>query len=148
MRRTFGLSSRVELSNLNALVKAAQYAVRGKIVHRSDELNAMLKKGKKLPFQQIISCNIGNPHALRQKSLSYIRDVVSLVVNPSLAERASFPPDVVERAQKYLASFPDIGAYSESQGMYSVREEVSQFLLERDGYPSDPNSIFLTNGAS
>lgn len=41
-----------------------------------------------------------------------------------------------------------MGAYTESQGIYTVREDVSKFLLERDGYPSDPNDIFLTNGAS
>ena len=41
-----------------------------------------------------------------------------------------------------------IGAYSESQGIYAVRKEVSEFITERDGFQADPNDIFLTNGAS
>ena len=55
-----------------------------------------------LPFDKIISCNIGNPQALEQKNLSFIRDVLSLVINPNLKLRAAFPADVIERAEKYL----------------------------------------------
>ena len=35
-------------------------------------------------FDNIIKCNIGNPQALQQKPLSFIRDVLSIMVNPSL----------------------------------------------------------------
>lgn len=87
---------------------------------------------------------------MQQPALSYIRDVLSLVINPSLAEKSkkAFKPDVIERAQKYLKALPDVGAYTESQGIGAVRDEVCQFLLERDGFKADPNNIFLTNGAS
>lgn len=143
------MTARVAIETISAAVKEASYAVRGPIVARSAELARQLKNPNSgLKFDTIISCNIGNPHALQQKSLSYIRDVLSLVLNPSLLDRASFPADVQARARKYLAALPDVGAYSESQGILAVREEVSQFLLERDGYESNPNEIFLTNGAS
>lgn len=41
-----------------------------------------------------------------------------------------------------------MGAYSNSQGIQSVREEVAEFITERDGYPASADQIFLTNGAS
>ena len=143
------MTTRIEIDTINSLVKKAQYAVRGAIVTRSNELSKQLSYiDHGLPFQDIISCNIGNPHALNQKSLSFIRDVLSLVINPSLAERATFPADVIKRANKYLSSVPSLGAYTDSQGILSVREEIVEFLRERDGHVGDPHNIFLTNGAS
>ena len=100
------------------------FKVRGAIVSRSMELDKQLKSGKSLPFDKIISCNIGNPQALEQKNLTFIRDVLSLVINPSLEFRTTFPGDVIERAKKYLSAIPNAGAYTESQGISVVREEV------------------------
>ena len=145
------ISSRISADTINQNVKNASYAVRGPIVSRSMEINQALKSkdgNKTYPFKKVIACNIGNPHALGQKSLTFVRDVLSMVVNPSLIETPLFPNDAVQRAKKYLESAPDVGAYTESQGILSIREEVSQFLERRDGYPSNPNDIFLTNGAS
>lgn len=51
-------------------------------------------------------------------------------------------------AHKYLDGIPSLGAYSESQGIAEVRQDVADFLTERDGYAGNPNNIFLTNGAS
>lgn len=115
---------------------------------KSQELGEALKAGNALPFNKIISCNIGNPQALEQKPLSFSRDVLSLVMNPSLKDRVKFPADVVAKAERYLSTIPGLGAYTESQGIITVREDVSKFLEQRDGYPSDPKDIFLTNGAS
>ena len=118
-------------------------------MQRSAELAEQLKSGKSnLPFDKIIPCNIGNPHSLGQKPMSYARDVISLAINPSLKDRATFQPDVIARAEKYLTGIPGLGAYSESKGIISVREEVASFLEQRDGYAADPQNIFLTNGAS
>ena len=140
---------RIEKSTISSLVKAASYAVRGPIVTRSMELKEALTKTNTLPFKAVVSCNIGNPHSLEQKPLSFIRDVVSVVVNPSLKGRASFPPDVIERADRYLAGLTGgAGAYTESQGIPAVRADVAAFLEQRDGYKADPANIFLTNGAS
>ena len=81
--------------------------------------------------------------------MSFMRDVLSLVVNPSLADRGvPFKADVKARAAKYLAAVSSIGAYTESQGIRVVRDEVAAFLQARDGHRADPDNIFLTNGAS
>jgi aspartate/methionine/tyrosine aminotransferase len=145
-------ASRISGKSISQNVKNASYAVRGPIVSRSMEISNALKTqergSSKYPFERVISCNIGNPHALGQGSISFVRDVLSMVVNPSLLSASLFTTDAVERAKKYLSSAQCVGAYSESQGFLSVREEVSEFLERRDGYPSDPNDIFLTNGAS
>eukprot|EP01039_Chlorochromonas_danica_P004293 gene4293-4713_t len=144
-------TSRITIDTISPLVKAASYAVRGKIVARAGQLAQQLKSNpESLPFKKIVACNIGNPHSLQQPPLSFTRDVLSLVLNPSLKERAKFAPDVVSRAEKYLNSLNGcgLGAYSESQGIAAVREEISRFLEERDGFASDPADIFLTNGAS
>ena len=96
--------SRLLLSTLNRHVKAAQYAVRGPIVQRSGELAIKLQdKSNNLPFTEIIACNIGNPQSLKQQPLSYIRDVLSILINPSLKTRATFAPDVLSRSTKYSA---------------------------------------------
>lgn len=29
-----------------------------------------------------------------------------------------------------------------------VRDSIAKFITERDGYPSDPSNIFVTDGAS
>lgn len=145
------MTSRITVDTINPLVKAASYAVRGRVVQRAGQLAQQLKTNPtSLPFNNIVACNIGNPHSLQQKPLSFPRDVLSLVLNPELKSRASFAPDVIRRAEKYLTCLngAGVGAYSESQGIVSVREEVARFLEERDGYPASPADIFLTNGAS
>jgi len=137
------------LDTINENVKNARYAVRGPIVMRALELQRKLADPSfSLPFTNIVSCNIGNPQALGQQPLSFIRDILSIVVNPSIVSRATFPNDVLLRAKSYLNSIPSVGAYSESQGLLSVRDEVAKFLERRDGYASSTDDIFLTNGAS
>lgn len=143
------MQSRIEASTISGLVKAASYAVRGPIAIKSLELAAQLSKGNaNLPFDKIIACNVGNPHALGQKPLSFSRDVLSIVMNPSLKNRAVFADDVIRKADRYLSSIPGMGSYTDCQGIVAVREDISKFLEERDGYPSEPTDIFLTNGAS
>jgi alanine transaminase len=40
------------------------------------------------------------------------------------------------------------GAYTGSQGVLQFRQNVADFISERDGHPAYPGNIFLTNGAS
>lgn len=70
---------------------------------------------------------------------------------PELIKTAAgaFPGDVIQRAQSTLAQIPGgLGAYSHSQGIPMVRKTVAKFIENRDGYPADPEDIFLYNGAS
>jgi len=138
------------LDGVSPTVKAAEYAVRGRLLDRSVELSALLAAGASLPFSQIVRCNIGNPQALGQKPLSFVRRVLSLLMNPELLEAPppAYPADVIARAKLYAAAVPSVGAYSDSQGIAVVREHVAEFIASRDGFPSSPSDIFLTDGAS
>ena len=93
-------------------------------------------------------CNIGNPQALGQRPLSFVRQTLSLVMNPELLEDKVYAPDVRERAMEYLRSVPSAGAYSDSQGIGLVRQHVAEFIAARDGFPASADDIFLTDGAS
>ncbi|KYQ93252.1 alanine transaminase [Tieghemostelium lacteum] len=139
-------------------VISAQYAVRGELVIRAEAIGQQLVKQKKegiklLPFDDIVYCNIGNPQQLKQKPLSFFRQVVSLVENPDLLNNSLisqiYPSDVINRAKELLTSISGTtGAYSSSQGVPLILQSVADFIQRRDGHPSDPHDIFLTDGAS
>lgn len=66
----------LNIDDINPVVVAAQYAVRGELALRANALTEELKKGAtNLPFQDVVHCEIGNPQALDQKPLSFIRQV-------------------------------------------------------------------------
>ena len=131
------------VSSLSKAVIETEYAVRGPIVARAQELE---KQGK-----EIIYCNIGNPQALEQKPLTYLRQVLALCEYPELMEQGKnlFPEDTIETARMLLKGTKHgLGAYSESKGVRYIREAVAEFIHKRDGIPADPDAIFLTDGAS
>ncbi len=72
-------------SNINPKVKEAQYAVRGEIVARAKEIETDLKKGAKLPFDQVIYCNIGNPQQLGQVPITFFRQVLAICDYPNVS---------------------------------------------------------------
>lgn len=135
-------------ANMNQRLRRMDYAVRGEVVMRADELAAQGRK--------ILLTNIGNPHSVGQKPLSFFRQVLSLCdLPPHLgidhpAASNMFPQDALERARffhKIVGEF-GTGSYTASQGLTGVRQLVADFVAERDGHPADAGDIFLTNGAS
>ena len=153
-------SSLLSSSNLNPRVISAQYAVRGELVTKAEQMKLAIAKAKAdnkpspYPFPSIVHCNIGNPQELGQPPLVFHRQVLALAHYPAAAaERASaagtFAPDAIERAKSYLKEIPSTGAYTNSMGIRKVREEVAAFITARDGHPvPNPDAIFLTDGAS
>ena len=136
------VDGRLFLETMNPSVINAEYAVRGEVLLRANEVEK---------FRPVIYCNIGNPQSLGQKPLTFTRRVLSLLLNPEDLNRNDLPRDVIERAKKYLKMIKNgagVGAYSDSQGILGVREEVARFISRRDGYSASPDDIFLTSGAS
>jgi len=127
-----------------------KYAVRGAVVDKSLEMKSRLAKGEKLPFDEIILCNIGNPHAVQQKPITFYRQVAAGCMYPALCTGDTFPADVRARAQEYIAATGGngMGAYTGSTGLALVRKQVADFIEQRDGFPSDPEAIELHTGAS
>lgn len=153
---------------VNQNVLEMEYAVRGPIPQRAAEL---ARQGRRT-----IPCNIGNPQALGQRPISYYRQVLSLLEMPEridcerritalrqtspelfdgVAANAIVPEEVIDVAARLLDQLPTgVGAYTESAGFEPVRQAVVRFIDARDGVssgrgvPSDPDRVFLTNGAS
>jgi alanine transaminase len=59
-----------------------------------------------------------------------------------------YPNDAIQRAKEICGSVTSLGAYSHSKGIPFIRKHVAEFIEQRDGYPSDPECIYLTDGAS
>lgn len=153
---------------VNRNIMEMEYAVRGPIPQRAVELR---NQG-----MQTIPCNIGNPQALGQNPLTFYRQVLSLIEDPSKIERerkfnrlfGNLSPEdadlsvtdfisdyVLDLCDDFLKKAPSgLGAYTESSGPLFIREAVAAFIDNRDGVDdshgvkSDPASIFITNGAS
>src|SRR5438034_7566432 len=135
----------ISIKNLNPSLLTAEYAVRGPIVNRAQVLE---KLGRK-----IIYCNIGNPQALKQKPLTYIRQILSLMEYGELLDNTEvlkqFPKDIIECAKHLHHLIPHgTGAYTQSAGIPFIRQAVAEFITKRDGIPADENHIILTDGAS
>jgi len=139
------------LDNLNPCIARMQYAVRGPLVIRATEIEKELKAGVKKPFDSVIKANIGDAHAMGNKPITFIREVLALVTHPPLLESADFPEDAKERARAILAGCRggSVGSYSDSPGIEVIRRHVAEYISARDGgIPSDWRNIILCAGAS
>jgi len=136
-----------------------RYAVRGEIVIRAGAIEKELEEGPDAPcnagrsYTSLIKCNIGNPQQLQQPPLTWFRQVLALVDCPGLLDlpgvRDAMPADVVERAAAYRAGFGgSSGSYTDSRGALAIRQSVCDGIQARDGYPADPQDIFMTDGAT
>ncbi|RXH67575.1 hypothetical protein DVH24_027722 [Malus domestica] len=136
-------------------VLKCEYAVRGEIVALAQRLQEELKANPSShPFDEILYCNIGNPQSLGQQQITFFREVLALCDHPAILDKSEtqglFSADAIERAWQILDQIPGraTGAYSHSQGIKGLRDTIAAGIEARDGYPADPNDIFLTDGAS
>lgn len=165
-------SRRLNIDNINPRVKAAKYAVRGELAVKAEDYRVQVANAKKLPptppdngvakraeeklpFDQVIFANIGNPQQLDQKPITFFRQVLSILEYPTLLENEEvlksslgYKQDVIERAKALLHDVRSVGAYSQSHGAPSIRASVAKFIERRDGFPSDPSQVYLCGGAS
>lgn len=153
---------------INENIIEMEYAVRGPIPQRAAQLKAAGRK--------TIPCNIGNPQALGQKPISFYRQVLSLVEDQRSIARERKILELTTRNSDFASAFSDdelyspeildmaeyivmnmetgTGAYTESKGPLFIRQAVARYIdsrdriEENDGVCSDPDTLFLTNGAS
>ena len=133
-------------------IKKTEYAVRGKIPQRGEEIMNEIKagKGNKYNFTNTTALNIGNPQAVGQGHLTFNREVLSCLLNPELINTDAISYDARARANLYnKVLVTPMGAYtSNSKGFDYAREKVAEFINKRDNVTNaDAKNIFLTNGA-
>ena len=72
------LARKLTVATLNPDMVNMEYAVRGGVVIKAAEMKERLQKGEDVGFTEIIPCNIGNPHAVQQKPITFYRQVLSV----------------------------------------------------------------------
>ena len=156
-----GTTKSLNEDTMSQNLRKMEYAVRGSVVIAADKINDELKASssgkRRFPFDEIVYTNIGNPQSVGQRPLTWPRQVLALVDLPDEVgvdhpdATKLFPSDAIRRAKEIKIGLggSGSGAYSHSQGAKCFRDDVAQFIEQRDGgVPSDPENIFLTNGAS
>ena len=53
----------------------------------------------KKPFSSVIKANIGDAHAMGNKPITFIRQVLAIVTHPPLLDSKDFPEDAKARAR-------------------------------------------------
>uniref|UniRef100_G1PU09 alanine transaminase n=1 Tax=Myotis lucifugus TaxID=59463 RepID=G1PU09_MYOLU len=134
-------------------VKAVEYPVRGPIVLKAGEIELELQKGIKKPFTEVIRANIGDAQAMGQQPITFLRQVAQqLATIPELRAVGVGPHRAPPKPPPLLIACGAgclTGAYSASQGVNCIREDVAAYITRRDGgVPADPDNIYLTTGAS
>uniref|UniRef100_A0ACD5XLL3 Uncharacterized protein n=1 Tax=Avena sativa TaxID=4498 RepID=A0ACD5XLL3_AVESA len=152
---SYNKTASITAETINPKVKIFDYEPCGEIAKYAERLQEEMDNNPgSRPFPEIIYCNLGNPQALGQRPITFFREVLSLCDNPALLHRDEarklFSPCAIKRARRIIESLPgrDSGPYTNSQGIRSLRRAVADGIAARDGFPSRPEDIFLTDGAS
>jgi len=141
----------VTLDNMNPCIKKMEYAVRGPLVIRATAIEKEIQAGVKKPFPNVIKANIGDAHAMGNKPITFIRQVLAIVTHPPLLESPDLPEDAKTRAKAILDGCKggSVGSYSDSPGLEIIRRHVAEYIKQRDGgIESDWQKIILCAGAS
>lgn len=140
----------VTLDNMNPNIKVMEYAVRGPLVIRAGQIEKELREGQKKPFDEVIRANIGDCHAMGQKPITFIRQVLACCADDNLLKDSKYPEDVKQRAKELLAACggSSAGSYSDSAGVEIIRRHCAEYITQRDGIPSRAEDIILSTGAS
>jgi alanine transaminase len=134
------------MNTINQNLIKAKYEVRGGIVLRAEEIKKEMEKGRKMPFDDFVYWNIGNPQNLGQMPISFTREVLGYLYSSQASE--DYSKDVVTRAKTYEKELNHIGGYTYYKGLNIVRENVAKFISQRDGVDTAKEDILLSNGAS
>jgi len=104
----------------------------------------------KKPYTEVIRANIGDAHAMGQKPITFLRQVVAACAFPELIDSSGLPSDVKDHAKKILAGCKggSSGSYSDSAGIEVIRQNVAKYITKRDGHPAKVENIILCAGAS
>ncbi|KAF2900085.1 hypothetical protein ILUMI_06100 [Ignelater luminosus] len=136
------------LDNINPNVQKIQHPARGPLLIIAVELEKELKNGVKKPFKEVIKPVVADFQAMGQPPITFVRQVMSIVIYPQLLDDPKFPDDAKERARTILNGCKggSIGSYTEASGIEIIRRHVAEFIGKRDGIPSNWEDIILCAG--
>ena len=131
----------------------AEYAVRGSIPLRGEQILQEIRKGDHThyQFQDTTALNIGNPQKVGQGIITFNREVLAAMTYNKLLDTDAISEDAKVRAQSLLDNTKSpVGAYTgNSKGWAYIRQSVADFINRRDGVSdSHSENIYMTNGAS
>ena len=126
-----------KMTKYNDKLNSAQYAVRGLLYNRAQELEST---------REIIYCNIGNPLLFDTKPFTMYREILSGIQNPSIVKHLSKNSQNI--CNNYTKIIKNVGSYTDSKGHIYIRQNVANYISNRDGFISYPNNIYLTDGAT
>ena len=94
---------KLTVADLNPAVLNVQYAVRGELAIKAEDLRNKLEAGHQLPFKRVINSNIGNPQqkGLDQPPITFTRQVRS---KPNSTADARLPSRMLHRSLSDLAT--------------------------------------------
>lgn len=148
------MAALLTLDNINQNIRNLEYAVRGPLVIRANEIAKELANGTKKPFKSVIRANIGDCHAMNQPPLTFFRQVIACAAYPQIMQSnqsSTIPEDVKSRVKLILEACggQSVGSYSDACGIELIRRHCAEYISERDGgIESDWQNIFLSSGAS
>lgn len=141
----------LSLETINQNLRKLEYAVSGPLVVRSAELKKELGEGKKKSFKSVINAHIGDCHAMNQKPITFVRQVIATATNTKLLSSPETPNDVKERVREILSycGGGSVGSYTPETGIEIIRKHIAEYIQKRDGgVPADWQNVFLSTGAS
>ncbi|CAL9727778.1 hypothetical protein MOUN0_B00210 [Monosporozyma unispora] len=143
--------------DLNANILKAEYAIRGPLLDKVQAYEDHLReKPGSLPFDHVVNALIGNPQLLDQKPLTFTRQVLSIVQNPTILQHRDiliakkiYNRDVIKRAELLISQVgKSMGTYTLTKGILGIRNDIANFITQRDGETCDPDDLYLTDGAT
>ncbi|XP_022791360.1 alanine aminotransferase 2-like isoform X3 [Stylophora pistillata] len=135
--------------SINPAFKRVKYGVRGWLEGRSYEIQQELARGAEKPFSEVL-IHYGNPQGMGQPPITFFRQVLALLLCPDLQNDERFPQDAKRRAKRILDDMigHTVGSYTATQGINVVREDIANFISQRDGHPAVADDIYLTDGGA
>ncbi|KAL6656056.1 hypothetical protein ACP70R_006882 [Stipagrostis hirtigluma subsp. patula] len=116
---SYSKSPSITAENINPKVKIFTYEPCGEIARQAERLQQEMEENPGCrPFQE----------AIGQRPITFFREVLCLCDNPALLKR--------DEARTLF------------RGVRSLRKAVADGIAARDGFGSNPDDIFLTDGAS
>jgi len=147
------MTKQLQVSHIRPNVRHVEFRLKDEVVDKAltykKQFEEKSEETKKLPFPDLVFFNVGDAHVAGQKPISFYRQVLALITYPPFMESPpqGIPKDVVDRARVLHKASAGLGAYSGAQGLLHVRQTCAKFIEDRDGFPSDPNNIILTDGS-